>query len=88
MGFEAFLALLRIKEIKLGLLCTKLGTQHYMVYIIVLKRLELKIIVMCQKLSVKLRFYGFLSFFCTFAHKVFQTWCVLHETLHTTLFGI
>ena len=30
----------------------------------------------------------FLSFFSTFAHKVTQIWFVLHETLHTTLFGI
>ena len=28
-----------------------------------------------------------LSFFGTFAHKVAQTWFVLHETWHTTLFG-
>ena len=26
--------------------------------------------------------------FCTFAHKIAQTWYVLHETSHTTLFGI
>ena len=25
---------------------------------------------------------------CTFVQKVAQTWVVLHETLHTTLFGI
>ena len=30
----------------------------------------------------------FLSVFGTFAHKVAQTWFVLHETWHTTLFGI
>ena len=39
-------------------------------------------------LHVKLLFYGFLSFFCTFVHNVAQTWFVFHETLHTTLFGI
>ena len=33
-------------------------------------------------------FMGFLSVFGTFAHKVAQTWLVLHESLHTTLFGI
>ena len=33
-------------------------------------------------------FKGFLSVFLTFAHKVAQTWFVLHETWHTTLFGI
>ena len=35
-----------------------------------------------------LRFYGFLCFLGTFAHKVAQTSFVLHETWHTTLFGI
>ena len=29
-----------------------------------------------------------LTVFCTFAHIVAQTWFVLHETWHTTLFGI
>ena len=33
-------------------------------------------------------FVGFLSFFGTFAHKVDQTWFVLHETWPTTLFSI
>ena len=33
-------------------------------------------------------FYAFLSFFGTFAHNVAQTLFVLHETWHTTLFGI
>ena len=37
---------------------------------------------------VKLRFFGFLSFLGTFAHKVAKTWFVLHKTRHTTLFGI
>ena len=37
---------------------------------------------------LKLGFYGFLSVFGTFAHIVAQTWFVLHETWHTTLFGI
>ena len=53
-----------------------------------LKWLELKIIDICWKLHVKLRFYGFLSLFGTFARKVAQTLFVLHENLHTTLFGI
>ena len=30
---------------------------------------------------------GFLSYFGHFAHKVTQTWFVLHETWHTTLFS-
>ena len=38
--FEAFLALSRIKWFKLGLFGSKLGTQHYDVNIVVLKRLE------------------------------------------------
>ena len=33
-------------------------------------------------------FKGFLSVFGTFAHKVDQTWFVLHETWHTTRFRI
>ena len=57
-------------------------------YIIVLKWLELKILVICWKLHVKLRFYAFLSAFGTFAHRVAKTWFVLHETWHTILFGI
>ena len=53
-----------------------------------LQWLELKIIFICLKLRVKLRFYGFLSDFGSFAHKVAQNWFVLHKILHTTLFGI
>ena len=83
-----FLALSRIKLLKLGLFCTKLGTRHYLVYIIVLKWLKFKIIVICKKLRVKLRFYGFSSVFSSFRHKVAQTWFLLHETWHTTLFAI
>ena len=45
-------------------------------------------IVICLKLRAKLRFYGLLSFFGSFAHNVAQTWFVFHETWHTTLFGI
>ena len=66
----------------------KLVTQHYLVYIIVLKWSKLKIMVICLKLRVKLRFYGFLSVFASFAHQVAQTWFVLHETWHRTLFGV
>ena len=53
-----------------------------------LKWLELKITIICKKLHVKLRFYGFLSVFRTFAHKIAQTWLALNETWHTKLFGI
>ena len=52
------------------------------------KWLELKIIVICYNLHVKLRFNAFLNLFGTFAHNVAQKWFVLHETWHTTLFGI
>ena len=49
---------------------------------------RIKIIVICYKLRVKLRFSGFLSVVCTFAHNVAQTCFVLHESWHTALFGI
>ena len=45
-------------------------------------------IVVFKILRAKLRFYGFLSFFWTFAHKVTLTWFVLHETWQTILLGI
>ena len=51
----------------------ELGTQHYMVYIIVLKWLAFKIKVTCLKLCAKLRFQGFLSIVGTFSHEVAQT---------------
>ena len=37
---------------------------------------------------MKLPFYGFLTFFGTFTHKVAQTWFVLHETCQTILLSI
>ena len=49
---------------------------------------SLKRIVICKKLRAKFRFYGFLSCFLNFMHKVVHTWFVLHENWHTTLFGI
>ena len=42
MVFYAFVALSRIKWFKLGLFGIKLGTQRYLVYKIVLKRLDSK----------------------------------------------
>ena len=54
----------------------KLGTQHYLGYIIVLRRLELKTIVILLKLHAKLHFKGFfkvfLNFFENFWHKEVQ----------------
>ena len=88
MSFYAFWPLSRIKKLKLGLFCTKLRTLQYLVHIIVFKWVQLKIIVICLKLHVKLRFYWFLSFYGTFAHKVAQTCFVLQETGLTILFGI
>ena len=42
----------------------------------------------CLKIRATLDFLGFLSAFGTFSHKMVQTWIVLHETLHTTLYRI
>ena len=67
---------------------TKLGSQHSLVYIVVLKWLESKTIVICLILRAKLLFYGFLSDFGTLSRKVVQTWFVGQNTSHTTLFGI
>ena len=86
--FKGFLALSRIRWLKLSLFCTKHGTQHYLVYIIVLKWLDSKTIFMYFKLRAKLRFECFLYFFGTVSYKVVQTWFVSHETWHRTLFGI
>ena len=66
----------------------KFGTQHYLVYLIVLKWLESKTTVIFLKLRANLCFSDFLSVFGTFSYKVVQTWFVCHETWHTTLFGI
>ena len=66
----------------------KHGTQHYLVDIISLEWLEFKIIVICLKLRSKLRIYGFVCDFGSFAHKVAQTWFVFGETWHTILLGI
>ena len=61
--------------------CAKFGTVHNFVYIIVLKWLKLQKIIIGYKLRAKLQFG-------TYAQKVAQIWFVLHETLHTTIFGI
>ena len=57
--FVAFLILSRIKWSKIGFFGSKLDTQHYFVYVIVLKWLELKTIIICFKLCAKLGFWGF-----------------------------
>ena len=44
--------------------------------------------VVCSKLRINLLSYAFLSAFGTFTRKVAQTWFVLCETCHATLFGI
>ena len=53
-GFLSVYALSRIKEFKYGLVGKKYCTQHYLVYIIMLKWLELKTIVIRLKLRAKL----------------------------------
>ena len=45
-------------------------------------------IVMFVLLLGKLQFYGFLSYLGTFAHKIVQTWLVLHVIWHRTLLGM
>ena len=85
-GLLSFCGSFGDNQLKLGLFCTKLGTQHHLVYIIVLKCIALKINVVCYKLRAKLRFYVFLSCLGIFRHKV--TWFVLLKTWHTTPFGI
>ena len=67
---------------------TKHGTQHYLVYSIILKWLYSKKIVICLKLRAKLHFWSFFSIFGTFSHKVVQIWFVWHETWHTLQFII
>ena len=52
---KALLTVSRIKQFKLGLFCLRLGTQHYMIYIVFLKWLELIKIVLRFKLRVQLR---------------------------------
>ena len=54
----------------------KLHKQYYLVYIIVLKLLELKTFVLNSVFKVILTFFG------TFSHKIVQTWFVCHKTWH------
>ena len=73
-----FLAISRIKWFKLGLFGTKHGTQHYLVYVIVLKWLATKNLNICLKLRGKLHFKGFLAFLALsrikwFKHGLFDT---------------
>ena len=82
------MALSRIKLFKLDLFGMKHDTQHYLVYIFVIKWLELKTIVICSKLRAKLRFKCFIWIFGTFSHKVAQPWFIWHETWHIRLLGI
>ena len=86
--FLAFLALSRIKWFKLGFFGTKLGTEHYLVYVIVVKWLESKTIVICLKLSAKLRFWVFfLTFLVLSRIKGFKLG-LFGTTWHTILFRI
>ena len=66
----------------------KFGTQHYFLYIIVLKWLESKTVVIYLKLRAKLCFKGFYSFLQLSWIKWFKLGFFLHQTWLTTLFGI
>ena len=79
-GFLRFFGTFARKEAQTSFVLHELGTQHYLVNIIVLKWLEFKITIICLKLRVKLSFYGFLRFFGTFTRKEAQTSFVLHGT--------
>ena len=56
---KTFMALTRLLSFKPGLIRMKLRTQQYLVKIILLKCLEFKTIVICLKLSAKMRFKGY-----------------------------
>ena len=89
LGFVSFLALSHIKWFKLGMFATKIGTQHYLVYIILLKWLETKTILMWLILRAMLRFWGFLSVFRTLLHQVVKTWFFLQQQMaHNTIWHI
>ena len=66
----------------------KLGIQHYFVYIIVWKFLELKTLLICLKIRATWRFKGFLCVFGSFKHKVALPRFVWQEAWHRTLFAI
>ena len=71
--FYSFMALSRITSFKLGLFCMKPCKQHNLVYIIVLKWLELKTIIICLKLYSKLRILPFFKHFSSLSNEVVQT---------------
>ena len=87
-GFFSVLHTFSLKVVQIGLFDIKNRPHHYLVYIIVLKWLESKTIVICLILRAKLRFRGFFCVLGTFSHKVLQTLFVSHEKWHTSLFGI
>ena len=76
------------KVVQIGLFDIKNGTHHYLVYIIVLKWLESKTIIICLILRAKLRFWGFFSVLGNLWHNVVQTLFVCQEKWYTSLFGI
>ena len=83
MRFLALFALSRIKWCKLGSFGTKLGTEHYFIYVIVLKFLESKTkIVICLKLRAKLHFWMLFSVFGISRIKWFKLG--LFDTKHGT----
>ena len=68
-----------IQCFKIWLFALKLGAQHYLVYIIMLKWWKFKTIIICLKLRAKWRVWGFLSINGNFSHKVVQSWLVFDK---------
>ena len=79
-GFIGVFGIFSHKVVKTWFFGTKLGTQHYVVYIFALKLLKSQTIVICLILRAKLLFKIFLIVCGTFSHKVVQTWFVWHGT--------
>ena len=76
-GCLAFLAFFsRIKWCKLVLFGTKLGTQHYLVYVIVFKWLEWKMNIHMLEITCLVAFFRLFYRFWHFSNKVVQTWFV------------
>ena len=66
----------------------KLGMQDYLLYIILLKWLDLKEIVICLKLGAKFRFKGFLSVSALFRIKLFKLVSLAGNLAHKTIWYI
>ena len=75
-GCLAFFAFSRIKWCKLVLFGTKLGTQHYLVYVIVFKWLEWKMNIHMLEITCLVAFFRLFYRFWHFSNKVVQTWFI------------